>query len=392
VFKKIAYSLVQSLAAVHSRNNTLHRDVKPGNVLVGTESGALQIRLADFGSAVDDYSRSSLYDSEGPSANEQTRDYSPPETFFNNQPYSYAKPLSYDSFSLGVLLLEILLGQTASTIFSPHPKAEAVLRQQFEKRKSDGIRDSLDEDGNNILFATSLRITGFLKLCIAPVPRDDTTAVQAARGAIARGGGSGRGGFDPLCGGITGFRRALRELDAQASLRADKLFSASTGPESSSSVSASNAFALWNAGGTNGAIVSLRNKQASVAAFGEEALVPWHPPPFINNDPASPSSIPLGIGGAKAVVSEIYIVNKTTTPPPSTSRATASASTKPTSSQHVPFLDEEGEALLYQLLHWYPKERLSPINALQHDYFKSLADPSSVADDDNAVDVEDELL
>jgi hypothetical protein len=310
-----------------------------------------------------------------------------------SQPYFYSRPLSYDSFSIGVLLLELLLGQTASTIFSPQAKVEAILRKQFEN----------NDDDNKILLSTSLRIAGFLKLCIAPVPRDSTAAVLAARGAIARGGGtgSGRGGVDPLCGGRLGFRRALRELDALASQRADKLLTASTGTESSSSsssssssLSTSSAYSVWYSGGTNGALVSLRNKEASVAAFGKEALVPWHPPspppppPLLNK---LLHSEPIGLAGASSIESHINESNNVNTsslitpsssssslPTPSSSHDTAAAAastTKTTAqslSQPVPFLGEDGEALLYQLLLWYPQDRLLPTAALLHDYFKSM--------------------
>lgn len=374
VFKKIAFSLIESLAAVHSRNRTLHRDIKPGNVLVGTESGALEIKIADFGSAVDDYSRNSLYDSDGPGVNEQTADYSPPETFYMSQPYFFSRPLSYDSFSVGVLLLEILLGQTASTIFSPQAKVEAILRKQFE-----------NNDDNKILLSTSLRIAGFLKLCIAPVPRDSTAAVLAARGAIARGGGagSGRGGSDPLCGGLTGFRRALRELDALASQRADKLLTASTGTESSSSssLSASSAYSVWYSGGTNGALVSLRNKEASVAAFGKEALVPWHPPPSppLLNKPLHSDTLPIGLAGASPIeclINESNNVNTSSLIAPfsssSSSLPTPSSSHDTAAAASTTLLGEDGEALLYQLLLWYPQDRLLPTAALQLDYFKSM--------------------
>ena len=56
-----------------------HRDVKPSNLLV---SGDV-VRLADFGSAVDERSLIRLYGAVGPSASEQTPDYAPPEFLFD---------------------------------------------------------------------------------------------------------------------------------------------------------------------------------------------------------------------------------------------------------------------------------------------------------------------
>ena len=64
------------------------RDVKLENLLVRTgglpQDGtggaqALHLRLIDFGSALDPHSLRSLYGEEGPSAEEQTMEYAPPE-------------------------------------------------------------------------------------------------------------------------------------------------------------------------------------------------------------------------------------------------------------------------------------------------------------------------
>lgn len=68
-----------------------YRDFKPENLLLRTVSanetnlnqplsvGDLQLRLIDFGSAVDKHSIEQLYGSEGPSDDEQTAEYAPPE-------------------------------------------------------------------------------------------------------------------------------------------------------------------------------------------------------------------------------------------------------------------------------------------------------------------------
>lgn len=67
------------------------RDVKLENLLVRTqeapsaegaatgEGQGLHVRLIDFGSAIDAHSLRSLYGEEGPSAEEQTMEYAPPE-------------------------------------------------------------------------------------------------------------------------------------------------------------------------------------------------------------------------------------------------------------------------------------------------------------------------
>ena len=67
---------------------TPYRDVKLENLLVRTEglpqdsAGSVQVlhvRLIDFGSALDPHSLRSLYGEGGPSAEEQTMEYAPPE-------------------------------------------------------------------------------------------------------------------------------------------------------------------------------------------------------------------------------------------------------------------------------------------------------------------------
>ena len=50
--------------------------------LPGDDAGGVQaphVRLIDFGSALDPHSVRSLYGDEGPSAEEQTAEYAPPE-------------------------------------------------------------------------------------------------------------------------------------------------------------------------------------------------------------------------------------------------------------------------------------------------------------------------
>ena len=58
-----------------------HRDIKPDNMLIESDAskGALHLRLIDFGSALDDFSIKHLYGSTGPSMQQQTMAYAPPE-------------------------------------------------------------------------------------------------------------------------------------------------------------------------------------------------------------------------------------------------------------------------------------------------------------------------
>lgn len=59
------------------------RDVKPENLLLQPGAGdgqpSLHVRLIDFGSAIDAHAVQTLYGIQGPSINEQTQEYAPPE-------------------------------------------------------------------------------------------------------------------------------------------------------------------------------------------------------------------------------------------------------------------------------------------------------------------------
>ena len=62
------------------------RDIKPENVLIEGESPDplnFDIRLIDFGSAIDEFSMLNYYGKRGPSDKEQTREYAPPEALFD---------------------------------------------------------------------------------------------------------------------------------------------------------------------------------------------------------------------------------------------------------------------------------------------------------------------
>lgn len=83
VLKELIRQVLMGLAQVH-RQGVTHRDLKPGNVLVNVHnrsaaSSAARIKLADFGSAVNRFASKHLYGDKGPTHEEETWEYRPPE-------------------------------------------------------------------------------------------------------------------------------------------------------------------------------------------------------------------------------------------------------------------------------------------------------------------------
>ncbi|GLE02277.1 hypothetical protein PINS_up011115 [Pythium insidiosum] len=148
VLREILRQLLEGVAALHRRGIT-HRDIKPSNILVhvandsGRQFSPPTVKLADLGSAVDEYTLRRLYaDRGGPTQAEETREYQPPEVLFSaaGAPYDPAYPLAYDLWSVGVVFLEMVLGspQVFSISARERARVDATLRHERDdvKRKS----------------------------------------------------------------------------------------------------------------------------------------------------------------------------------------------------------------------------------------------------------------
>lgn len=147
VLREILRQLLEGVAALHARGIT-HRDIKPSNILLTIATGeagnaavpAPVVKLADFGSAVDDYTVRHLYPAgKGPSQAEETREYQPPEVLFDDygKPFDFAHPLAYDMWSVGVVFLEMVLGSPQVFMISPRAqvKLDAELQHRQQHRK-----------------------------------------------------------------------------------------------------------------------------------------------------------------------------------------------------------------------------------------------------------------
>ncbi|CAB9510867.1 linked kinase-associated serine/threonine phosphatase 2C [Seminavis robusta] len=147
VMKEILRQVLTSAAFLH-KHGIVHRDIKPSNTMCktnldldtlrvrggnGTEKLEIECVLGDFSSAWDSYTGKNLY-TNGPSIEELTIEYAPPEALLGSSwdSFEVRRPQSYDSWSIGVLALELLLG--SPSVFSVDQRTTALLTNKMQKR------------------------------------------------------------------------------------------------------------------------------------------------------------------------------------------------------------------------------------------------------------------
>ena len=138
VRREIMRQLLQGLAELHAAG-VAHRDVKPDNLLVrrgdpGSDE-PIACRLADFGSAIDAHALKHLFPEGGPSLEDLTEEYAPPEfRLVKKFAYNPELPFAQDIWSAGVVLMELLIG--TPHVFSIDERARAVISEEI--RRSNG--------------------------------------------------------------------------------------------------------------------------------------------------------------------------------------------------------------------------------------------------------------
>jgi serine/threonine protein kinase len=198
MLREVLRQTLEGVAFTHARGIG-HRDVKPANLLVsfgdegekkkktkkrrrgGGEAKknadasseasrpSIRVRLADFGSAVDEHAIASLYGPEGPSAAQQTREYAPPESFGAASVFDGRRRnggaeadapkreyyAAYDVFSVGVVALEVLCLGTPKVFASVDGRTRASVTRRLQ-----GASEETKE--------LALRVRALLELCVTP--------------------------------------------------------------------------------------------------------------------------------------------------------------------------------------------------------------------------------
>mmetsp|Transcript_33411 Transcript_33411/g.73061 ORF Transcript_33411/g.73061 Transcript_33411/m.73061 type:complete len:1029 (-) Transcript_33411:23-3109(-) len=169
IIKNFAYQLLHAIAVAHNHNIT-HRDIKLGNVLV-TDTWPPVVRLGDWGSALAPLEPEvvRLYMPDGPTEDDETSEYQPPEVTFDEELLARVgvrragawRDVSYDIWSYGVLLLELILG--TQNVFEVDGKQWLRIEHSLRRAHVPEAR-----------FEQARLLQGMLELCIVPpgVPRD----------------------------------------------------------------------------------------------------------------------------------------------------------------------------------------------------------------------------
>jgi serine/threonine protein phosphatase PrpC len=168
---------ILTAAAFLHENGIVHRDIKPSNVMCKSDQDLRNIQilevyptlecvLGDFSSGWNNFTAEHLY-TNGASPAEQTDEYAPPESYLGPSwvPFHESKPQSYDSWSIGILALELLLG--TPNVFSVDQRTTAVLTSKMKKAGAS------DEDLQRALYLAALS-----QFCIY-VPTSDSSKQQS---------------------------------------------------------------------------------------------------------------------------------------------------------------------------------------------------------------------
>ena len=180
LLKGLMHQIISAVAELHKRG-IVHRDLKPSNIILNSDDPKHpRLLLADFSSALNEEALAEMYGPHGPSVDELTLQYAPPEVLLSigsssgSQFDNTALPpvtFSYDSWSIGVIFLELILG--TAEVFTISESLAARVKHQL-KRSSIVAADKELKD--------KLLLTALAEYCI--------TAGGGEGGAVALVGGA----------------------------------------------------------------------------------------------------------------------------------------------------------------------------------------------------------
>ncbi|KAK9051181.1 hypothetical protein SSX86_027807 [Deinandra increscens subsp. villosa] len=133
----------------------------------GDETYITKMRIIDFGSAMDEFTIKHLYGAAGPSRDEQTVEYMPPEAFLNATWYHGPSSITtkYDMWSVGVVILELVIG--SRNVFQIDGRTHALLDRHLE-------------GWNEELKKLAYKLKSLMELCILP-PRSSANGKVSER-------------------------------------------------------------------------------------------------------------------------------------------------------------------------------------------------------------------
>ncbi|GIL81024.1 hypothetical protein Vretimale_9291 [Volvox reticuliferus] len=135
------------------------------------------LRLIDFGSGVDDYSIQHLYGSEGPTSDQLTLEYAPPEAlfgrFWEGMKVMRPRAWAYDIWSVGVVWLELLMA--TPQVWQLPAATRALLEVRLALR-------GRPESERQLVFL----LRGLMEWCIYPPQAPSTPSGPLLRGRKSR--------------------------------------------------------------------------------------------------------------------------------------------------------------------------------------------------------------
>ena len=105
-----------------------HSSLDPEDEPVSALDASVRCVLGDFSSAWNKFTDENLFTG-GPSRAEQTDEYAPPESLFDTESPWLLSP-AFDSWSIGIVALELLLG--TPNVFTVDQRTKAILTHKLK--------------------------------------------------------------------------------------------------------------------------------------------------------------------------------------------------------------------------------------------------------------------